>query len=148
MTTLNVNGTVYSVTADPNTPLLWVLRDILGLTGTKYACGIGVCGACMILLDGRPELACQRPVSDVGLSVITTVEGLSPDGSHPVQQAWVAHQVPQCGWCQSGQIMGAVALTANGKKPSDADITNGVLNICFCGTYGRIRAAIHTAAGG
>jgi isoquinoline 1-oxidoreductase alpha subunit len=147
MTTLNVNGTNYTVEADLNTPVLWVLRDIIGLTGTKYSCGIGVCGACMVLLDGKLDLACQRPVSDVGQSVITTIEGLSPDGTHPLQLAWIAHQVPQCGWCQAGQIMAATQLIANGNQPSDADITADVVNICFCGTYSRIRAAIHTAAG-
>ncbi len=148
MTQLSVNGKSYTVNVDLNTPLLWVLRDTLGLTGTKYSCGIGVCGACMILLDGKLELACQRPVSDVGSSAITTIEGLSPDGSHPLQKAWIAHQVPQCGWCQPGQIMAATQLIANGAVPTDGQITSDVVNICFCGTYSRIRAAIHTAAGG
>ncbi len=148
MTTLNVNGKNYTVTADPGTPLLWVIRDVIGLTGTKYGCGIEVCGACTIWIDGSPERSCEMTIAEgVGVK-ITTVEGLSPTSSHPIQKAWVAEQVPQCGYCQSGQIMVAASMIAGGHKPTDAQITAGMGNLCVCGTYNRIRAAIHLAAGG
>ena len=147
MTTINVNGQPRDVNADPAMPLLWVLRDILGMTGTKYGCGIAQCGACTVHLDGEPVRSCVLPLSEVGSKTVTTIEGLSADGSHPVQQAWIEQQVPQCGYCQSGQIMSAVALLAATPKPSDADIDQAMAgNICRCGTYQRIRSAIHRAA--
>jgi isoquinoline 1-oxidoreductase alpha subunit len=147
-TTLNVNGKSFDVDVAPDTPLLWVLRDELGLTGTKFGCGEALCGACTVLLDGAPVRSCVMPVSAVAGSRITTIEGLSPDGSHPVQKAWLQEDVPQCGYCQSGQILVAAALLERIPKPSDADIDaafSGVL--CRCGTYRRIRRAIHRAAG-
>ena len=144
---LNVNGTVHSVDAEPEMPLLWVLREIVGLTGTKYGCGIAQCGACTVHMDGLPMRSCSVPVSKVGERKITTIEGLSKDGSHPVQKAWAALDVPQCGYCQSGQIMAAAALLKNKPKPSDKDIDDAMTNICRCGTYQRVRAAIHVAAG-
>ena len=144
---LNVNGTVHSVDAEPEMPLLWVLREIVGLTGTKYGCGIAQCGACTVHVDGLPMRSCSVPVSKVGERKITTIEGLSKDGSHPVQKAWAALDVPQCGYCQSGQIMAAAALLKNKPKPSDKDIDDAMTNICRCGTYQRVRAAIHVAAG-
>jgi isoquinoline 1-oxidoreductase alpha subunit len=125
---------------------LWVLRDELGLTGTKFGCGIAQCGACTVHIDGQPTRSCSVAVSDVGQAAITTIEGLSPDSSHPVQKAWLAEDVPQCGYCQSGQIMAAVAFLKDNPNPSDADIDSGITNICRCGTYPRIRAAIHRAA--
>jgi aerobic-type carbon monoxide dehydrogenase small subunit (CoxS/CutS family) len=144
---LNVNGKDVEVDVDPQTPLLWVLRDSLGLTGTKYGCGISQCGACTVQLDGKPSRSCQTPVSDVGTARVTTIEGLSADRSHPVQRAWIELDVPQCGYCQSGQIMSASALLAEKPKPTDADIDAAMSgNICRCGTYQRIRAAIHRAA--
>ena len=144
--TLDVNGRVLKVNAAPETPLLWLLRDELGLTGTKYGCGVAQCGACTVLADGQPVRACQMPISAVGAAKITTIEGLG--GTHPVQQAWVKHDVPQCGYCQSGQIMSAVALLAQNPKPDDAAISGAMDgNICRCGTYQRIRAAIKDAAG-
>ena len=146
MTTLNVNGKDVSADVEANMPLLWVLRDELGLRGTKYGCGIAVCGACTVHLDGQPVRACVMPVSAVEGKKITTIEALSKDGSHPVQKAWVQLQVPQCGYCQSGQIMAAAALLSTNKTPSDAEIENAMTNICRCGTYARIRAAIHLAA--
>ena len=143
---LEINGKSVSVNAADDTPLLWVLRDELGLTGTKYGCGIAQCGACTVHVDGQPARSCQTPVSAVAGMKITTIEGLG--GHHPVQQAWVAADVPQCGYCQSGQIMSAAALLADNKHPSDADIDAAVSgNICRCGTYQRIRAAIKDAAG-
>jgi aerobic-type carbon monoxide dehydrogenase small subunit (CoxS/CutS family) len=145
---LSINGKSVEVDVDPETPLLWVLRDTLGLTGTKYGCGMALCGACTVHLDGEPIRSCVTPVSAVGEQKITTIEGLSSDRSHPVQQAWIALDVPQCGYCQSGQIMSAAALLAKKPKPTDADIDEAMAgNLCRCGTYPRIRAAIHRAAG-
>ena len=147
MITLNVNGRSIEVDVDPQTPLLWVLRDAVGLTGTKYGCGMALCGACTVHLDGEPIRSCVTPVSAIGDQKITTIEGLSKDRSHPVQQAWMEIDVPQCGYCQSGQIMSAAALLAKTPKPTDADIDAAMAgNICRCGTYQRIRAAIHRAA--
>ena len=146
---LSINGKSVEVDVDPETPLLWVLRDTVGLTGTKYGCGMALCGACTVHLDGEPIRSCVTPVSAVGEQQITTIEGLSSDRSHPVQQAWIALDVPQCGYCQSGQIMSAAALLAKNPKPTDADIDAAMAgNLCRCGTYPRIRAAIHRAAGG
>lgn len=145
-TTLEINGKSVSVKAADDTPLLWVLRDELGLTGTKYGCGIAQCGACTVHIDGQPARSCQTPVSAAAGLKVTTIEGLG--GHHPVQQAWVAADVPQCGYCQSGQIMSAVALLAETKHPTDADIDAAMSgNICRCGTYQRVRAAIKDAAG-
>ena len=148
MATLNVNGQTYTVDAPAGTPLLWVLRDVLGLTGTKYGCGIEVCGACTVLVDGRAEKSCDMEVGEAAGKKITTIEGLSPDGTHPVQLAWVAEQVPQCGYCQSGMILSAVALLRAKANPTDADIDRAMNNICVCGTYQRVRKAIHRAAKG
>ena len=146
---LRINGKDVSVDATPDTPLLWVLRDSLSMTGTKFGCGIGQCGACTVHVDGTPARSCQLQVGAAAGKEITTIEGISTDGSHPVQQAWIAEQVPQCGYCQSGQIMSAVALLTKTKAPTDADIDAAMSgNICRCGTYGRIRRAIHRAAGG
>ncbi len=146
MAVLNVNGKDVNVDVEADMPLLWVLRDELGLRGTKYGCGIAACGACTVHMDGQPVRACVMPVSAVEGKKITTIEALSSDGSHPVQKAWVQLQVPQCGYCQSGQIMAAAALLSTNKKPSDADIDSAMTNICRCGTYARIREAIHLAA--
>jgi isoquinoline 1-oxidoreductase alpha subunit len=148
MYTLNVNGKTLEVDVEADTPLLWVLRDTLGMTGTKYGCGMALCGACTVHLDGEPIRSCVTPVSALTTGQkITTIEGLSPDRSHPVQKAWIELDVPQCGYCQSGQIMSAVALLAKTPKPSDADIDAAMAgNLCRCGTYQRIRAAIHRAA--
>src|SRR5947207_12745519 len=147
--TLLVNGVQYGVDAEPETPLLWVLRDSIGLTGTKYGCGIGQCGACTVLVDGLAVRSCSLPVSRAVGAKITTIEGLSTDGSHPVQIAWKEFDVPQCGYCQSGQILTAAALLAKTPHPTDARITEFMAaNICRCGTYDRIRKAIHRAAGG
>ena len=146
MAVLNVNGKDVNVDVEADTPLLWVLRDELGLRGTKYGCGIAACGACTVHMDGQPVRACVMPVSAVEGKKITTIEALSSDGPHPVQKAWVQLQVPQCGYCQSGQIMAAAALLSTNKKPSDADIDSAMTNICRCGTYARIREAIHLAA--
>jgi isoquinoline 1-oxidoreductase alpha subunit len=143
---LKINGESYTVDVEEDTPLLWVLRDNLNLTGTKYGCGIAQCGACTVHLNGRPVRSCTTPVGAVGSGAIMTIEGLSDDGSHPVQRAWIEHDVPQCGYCQSGQIMAAAALVAGNAKPSDADIDGAMTNICRCGTYQRMRAAIHRAA--
>lgn len=149
MAKLNVNGVLREFEAEDDTPLLWVLREQLGLTGTKYGCGIAQCGACTVHLDGVPTRSCVRPVSTVGPNEkIVTIEGLSPDGSHPVQKAWLALDVPQCGFCQSGMIMAAVALLKDKPKPSDADIDSAMSNICRCGTYNRVRAAIKVVADG
>jgi isoquinoline 1-oxidoreductase subunit alpha len=146
---LNVNGTLRSVDVDGNMPLLWVLRDVLGLKGTKFGCGVAQCGACTVHLDGRAARSCITDVGVAALSRITTIEGLSPDGSHPVQQAWVELGVPQCGYCQPGQIMTAAALLAENPHPDDAEIDSAMSgNICRCGTYPRIRAAIHRVADG
>ena len=146
MTTLNVNGKQVSVNVEDDMPLLWVLRDELGLTGTKYGCGIAMCGACTVHADGQPVRACVMPVSAMIGKKITTIEALSPNGSHPVQKAWVQLQVPQCGFCQSGMIMAAAALLKETKKPTDAQIDAAINNICRCGTYARVREAIHLAA--
>src|SRR6266567_679468 len=144
MADLSVNGRTHQVDADPDTPLLWVLREWVGLTGTKYGCGIAQCGACTVHLDGVATRSCSVPAGSVGEARITTIEGLSADGlSHPIQAAWLQHDVPQCGYCQSGQIMAAAALLQTNPKPSDADIADAMTNICRCGTYLRIRAAIH-----
>ncbi len=149
MIELTVNGKPHPVDVAPDTPLLWVLRDTLALTGTKYGCGMAQCGACTVHLDGQAIRSCSTPVSAAAGKKVTTIEGLSADGSHPLQQAWVAEQVPQCGYCQSGQIMQAAALLSQTPKPSDADIDAAMAgNICRCGTYQRIRAAIHRAAEG
>src|SRR6516165_5828108 len=144
---LLVNGVQYSVDAEPETPLLWVLRDSIGLTGTKYGCGIGQCGACTVLMDGVAVRSCFMQAGRAAGRKITTIEGLSADGSHPVQLAWKEFDVPQCGYCQSGQIMSAVALLRERPNPTDDEIDAAMRNICRCGTYMRIRAAIHRAAG-
>ena len=147
MITLLVNGTPRPVDLSPDTPLLWALRDGLGLTGTKFGCGIGSCGSCTVLLDGAPVRSCQVTIAEVKGRKVTTIEGLSPDGTHPVQRAWIADEVPQCGYCQSGQIVAAAALLARKPRPTEADIDaamDGIL--CRCGTYDRIRRAIHRAA--
>lgn len=145
--TLKVNNKSYTVDADPKMPLLWAIRDLVGLTGTKYGCGIAQCGACTVHLDGVPVRSCSITVSQVGSKNITTVEGLSEDNSHPVQQAWIMEQVPQCGYCQSGQIMAATALLKKVPTPTDKDIDNAMQgHICRCGTYPRIRKAIKKAS--
>jgi isoquinoline 1-oxidoreductase subunit alpha len=144
---LEINGTVRDVDAPPDMPLLWVLRDLVGLTGTKYGCGMAQCGACTVHLDGKPVRACVTPVSAVGARKITTIEGLSKDGSHPVQRAWTEADVVQCGYCQSGQIMTAAALLERNAKPTDDDIDAAMAgSICRCGTYQRVREAIHLAS--
>lgn len=145
--TLNINGTQRHVEVDDDTPLLWVLRDTLGLTGTKFGCGMAVCGACTVHLDGRPTRSCVLPVSAVGSARIATIESLSSDRSHALQQAWIAEQVPQCGYCQSGMLMAAAALLSSKPHPSDADIDDAMTNLCRCGTYNRVRRAIKRAAG-
>ena len=146
---LHVNGAIRQFEAEDDTPLLWVLREQLGLTGTKYGCGIAQCGACTVHIDGVPTRSCVRPVSSVNLDEkVVTIEGLSKDGSHPVQKAWAALDVPQCGFCQSGMIMAATALLKAKPNPTDADINEAMTNICRCGTYNRIRAAIKVVAGG
>jgi isoquinoline 1-oxidoreductase alpha subunit len=147
MVKLDVNGRLHELDVDPNTPLLWVIREWLGMTGTKYGCGIAQCGCCTVHLNGVAVRSCSMPVSAVGGAKITTIEGLSRDGaSHPVQIAWLQHEVPQCGYCQSGQIMAVAALLKQTPKPTDADINDAISNICRCGTYQRIREATHTAA--
>jgi isoquinoline 1-oxidoreductase subunit alpha len=144
---ITVNGASREIDAAADTPLLWVLRDTIGLTGTKYGCGMGLCGACTVHLDGDAVRSCQIPVGQVGAKKVTTIEGLSPDGSHPVQRAWIAEQVPQCGYCQSGQIMQAAALLARNPHPTPEQIDGAMNgNICRCGTYQRIRRAITRAA--
>ncbi len=147
MIKLDINGRTHEVDVPEDTPLLWVLREWIGMTGTKYGCGIAQCGSCSVHVDNEVVRSCQLPVGSVGTAKITTIEGLSPDGSHPVQKAWLAHEVPQCGYCQSGQIMAAVALLREKPKPTDAEIDAAMTNICRCGTYQRVRAAIHTVAG-
>jgi len=142
-----VNGSRRSVDVAPDTPLLWVLRDNLGLTGTKFGCGIALCGSCTVHIDGTPARSCAVAISTVAGKRVTTIEGLSRNRSHPVQRAWIAEEVPQCGYCQSGQIMAAVALLETNPHPTDAEIDATMTNICRCGTYQRIRAAIHRAAG-
>jgi len=144
---LNINGNAHSIEVEGDTPLLWVLREQFGMTGTKYGCGIAQCGACTVHVDGAPMRSCSVPVSAVAGKKIVTIEGLSPDSSHPVQKAWAKLDVPQCGYCQSGQIMAAVALLKRKPKPTDGDIDEAMGNICRCGTYQRVRAAIHLAAG-
>ena len=147
MVSLKVNGKKYDVDAEPDTPLLWVIRDSIGLTGTKFGCGKALCGACTVHLNGEPIRSCSTPVSAAAGKNVTTIEGLSRNNSHPLQQAWIAHEVPQCGYCQSGQLMSAAALLKSKPDPTDADIDAAMAgNICRCGTYQRIRAAIHTAA--
>ena len=145
--TLNVNGESRSVDVDPKTPLLWVLRDAMDLKGTKFGCGVAQCGACTVLLDGQPIRSCITPISSIGTSAVTTIESLPRDGSHPLQRAWLELDVPQCGYCQAGQIMAATALLARNAAPSDADIDAAMTgNICRCGTYIRIKQAIKSAA--
>ncbi|MDB5923786.1 MAG: aerobic-type carbon monoxide dehydrogenase, small subunit CoxS/CutS-like protein [Betaproteobacteria bacterium] len=147
MATLNINGKSYDVQVEDGTPLLWVIREQVGLTGTKYGCGVAQCGACSVHINGEVRRSCVTPVNTVKAGDrIVTIEGLSPTASHPVQKAWAEHDVPQCGYCQSGQIMAAAALLSKNKNPSDRDIDQAMTNICRCGTYQRIRAAIHTAA--
>ena len=146
MIRLQINGETREVDVDPQTPLLWVLRDNLNLTGTKYACGIGVCGSCTVHLDGAAVRACTLPVGSVGERQVTTIEGLLTDDGHPLAQAWIDLDVPQCGYCQPGMVMAAAALLAENPKASDAQIDAAVTNICRCGTYNRIRQAIHQAA--
>ena len=147
MISLNVNGKQHNVDVSPDTPLLWVLRDTLGLTGTKFGCGMAQCGACTVHLEGKPTRSCVTPVSAVGAGKVTTIEGLSPNASHELQKAWIAEQVPQCGYCQSGQLMSAAALLAKNPNPSDGEIDAALSgNVCRCGTYNRIRRAIHAAA--
>ena len=146
MTTLYINGKLVTVDAPATTPLLWALRDHLGLTGTKYGCGIEVCGACTVHIDGEAEKSCEITLADAAGKHITTIEGLSPTSSHPLQKAWVAEQVPQCGYCQSGMIMAAAALLKSHPNPTDAQINASVRNLCVCGTYQRVRKAIHRAA--
>jgi isoquinoline 1-oxidoreductase alpha subunit len=147
MARLTVNGRSHDVDVDPDTPLLWVLRDVIGLMGTKYGCGIAQCGACTVHVDGVPTRSCSLPLSAASDRKITTIEGLAVNGSlHQVQQAWLDHDVPQCGYCQGGMIMAVAALLAQSPKPTDAEIDAAITNICRCGTYQRIRAAIHAAA--
>lgn len=142
---LHVNGKVHPVDAEDDMPLLWALRDVLNKTGTKFGCGIGMCGACTVHVDGLATRSCTVSVGQLGARKVTTIEGLSTDRSHPVQAAWIAEQVPQCGYCQSGMVMAVAALLAKSPKPSDAEIDEGISNICRCGTYPRIRAAIQRA---
>ena len=144
---LTVNNQVHNIDVEPNMPLLWAIREIIGLTGTKDGCGIAQCGACTVYMNGEPVRSCSIPVSAVGSMKITTIEALSPDNTHPVQKAWIALDVPQCGYCQSGQVMAAAALLKRIPKPTDADIDNAMSNICRCGTYQKIRDGIHVASG-
>jgi isoquinoline 1-oxidoreductase alpha subunit len=146
MLTLNINGSDHTVDVEADTPLLWVLRDELALTGTKFGCGLGLCGACSVLLNGKAVRSCVVPVSAVAGQPVVTIEGLSKDKSHPVQEAWIAESVPQCGYCQSGMILASVALLENKPNPTDAEIDLAITNICRCGTYTRVRRAIHRAA--
>ena len=146
MITIKVNGTEYRLDIEPETPALWVIRDVVGLTGTKYGCGIAECGACTVHVNGQPMRSCSVPIGSIAGAAITTIEGLSPDSKHPVQQAWLAEDVPQCGYCQSGQIMATVAFLKRNPHPTDADIDANMTNICRCGTYERMRRAIHRAA--
>jgi isoquinoline 1-oxidoreductase alpha subunit len=147
MTHLTINGRTTTIDADPETPLLWVIREDAGLTGTKFGCGIAACGACTVHVDGAPVRSCSVPLAQVDGKSVTTIEGLSADRSHPLQAAWIAAQVPQCGYCQSGMIMAAAALLKAKPRPTDADIDAAITNLCRCGTYVRVRAAIHAAAG-
>lgn len=146
MLKLTVNGKTHELDVEGDTPLLWVIRDEVGLTGTKFGCGVGACGACTVLLEGEPTRSCVLPLSAVAGKSITTIEGLSADKSHPVQRAWIAESVPQCGYCQSGMILTAVALLKRKPHATDADIDSAMTNICRCGTYDRVRKAIHRAA--
>ena len=146
MVTITVNDTQHQLDIEPDTPLLWALRDVMGLTGTKYGCGMAQCGACTVHINGQPARSCSAPIASVDGASITTIEGLSPDGKHPVQQAWIAEDVPQCGYCQSGQIMAVAAFLKDHPSPTDADIDANITNICRCGTYERMRRAIHRAA--
>jgi isoquinoline 1-oxidoreductase alpha subunit len=149
MVRLNINGVTREIDADPDTPLLWAIREQVGLTGTKYGCGIAQCGACTVHVDGAAVRSCSVPLSAFSADQkIVTIEGLSQDGSHPVQKAWAALDVPQCGYCQPGMIMASAALLNQNPKPDDSDISSGITNICRCGTYNRVRAAIHLAAEG
>jgi len=148
MITLTINGQSRSADVEPDTPLLWTLRDTLGLTGTKFGCGVGLCGSCTVHVDGQATRSCILPVSAAQGKQITTIEGLSNAGEHPVQKAWIVHDVPQCGYCQTGVIMAVAALLRTKPRPTDADIDKEITNICRCGTYARIRQAIHTAARG
>jgi isoquinoline 1-oxidoreductase alpha subunit len=146
---ITVNGEGHSLDVEPDTPLLWAIRDTLGLTGTKFGCGISMCGACTVHLNGRPVRSCTLPVSLADGGTVTTIEGLATEGTlHKVQQAWIANQVPQCGYCQSGMIMAVVALLAQTPTPTDDDIDAGITNICRCGTFARVRRAIHAVAEG
>jgi isoquinoline 1-oxidoreductase alpha subunit len=146
MITITVNGTQHQLDIEPNTPLLWALRDVVGLTGTKYGCGIAQCGACTVHINGQAMRSCSVPIGVLDGASITTIEGLSPDGQHPVQQAWLVEDVPQCGYCQSGQIMAAAAFLKDNPHPTDSEIDDNITNICRCGTYERLRRAIHRAA--
>ena len=148
MMKLTVNGKTHDLDVEGDTPLLWVIRDEVGLTGTKFGCGIGACGACTVLLEGEPTRSCVLPMSAVAGKSITTIEGLSADKSHPVQKAWIAESVPQCGYCQSGMILTAAALLKRKANPTDSEIDAAMTNICRCGTYNRMRKAIHRAARG
>jgi len=148
MMKLTINGGTHEVDVEGDTPLLWVIRDEVGLTGTKFGCGVGACGACTVLIEGEPTRSCVLPMSAAAGKSITTIEGLSADKSHPVQKAWIAESVPQCGYCQSGMILTAAALLKRKPHPTDADIDSTMTNICRCGTYDRARKAIHRAAGG
>ena len=146
MVTIEVNGTPHKVDIEADTPLLWVLRYVIGLTGTKFGCGIAQCGACTVHINGQAMRSCSVPIGRLVGAAITTIEGLSPDSKHPVQQAWLAEDVPQCGYCQSGQIMATAAFLKQNPNPTDADIDANITNICRCGTYERLRRAIHRAA--
>ena len=148
MIKLTVNGKTHDLDVEDDTPLLWVIRDEVGLTGTKFGCGVGACGACTVLLEGEPTRSCVLPMSSVAGRSITTIEGLSADKSHPVQKAWIAESVPQCGYCQSGMILTAAALLKRKTQPTDTEIDSAMTNICRCGTYDRVRKAIHRAARG
>jgi isoquinoline 1-oxidoreductase alpha subunit len=144
---LSVNGKIHNIDVEPTMPLLWAIREVVGLTGTKYGCGVAQCGACTVYLNGEPVRSCSLPVSAVGTAKITTIEALSKNNTHPVQQAWIALDVPQCGYCQSGQVMAAAALLKKIPKPTDADIDSAMSNLCRCGTYQKIRDGIHVASG-
>ncbi len=146
MVSITVNGKPYQLDVEDETPLLWVIRDEIGLTGTKYGCGIAQCGACTVHVNGEAMRSCSVPIGTIDGAAVTTIEGLSADSSHPVQRAWLEHDVPQCGYCQSGQIMAVAALLDSKPKPSDAEINEAITNICRCGTYERIRMAVHRAA--
>ncbi|WP_038387467.1 (2Fe-2S)-binding protein [Bradyrhizobium elkanii] len=146
MINITVNGKPEQIDIEPDTPLLWVIRDVVGLTGTKYGCGISECGACTVHVNGEALRSCSIPIGGLEGASITTIEGLSADRSHPVQQAWIEEDVPQCGWCQSGQIMTTIAFLKQYPKPTDADINANITNICRCGTYERMRRAVHRAA--